>query len=109
MIGLVLGPELEQNLRRGLLLNDGNFLAFFVAGPIATVLFLCVALAVLLPALSALAARRRGGPLQTMGDPGRALRKDRRVGMHPQRDGGAGAGAAVSTGRSRRGRERPRP
>ncbi len=51
VIGLVLGPQFEQNLRRGLLLNDGNFLAFFTDGPIAIILFACVGLAVLLPLL----------------------------------------------------------
>lgn len=59
VIGLVLGPQFEQNLRRGLLLNDDNFLAFFSDGPIAGVLFTCVALAVLLPLVSRLGLVRR--------------------------------------------------
>ncbi|WP_372799942.1 tripartite tricarboxylate transporter permease [Paracoccus seriniphilus] len=51
VIGLVLGPQFEQNLRRGLLLNDGNFLAFFTDGPLAGFLFLCVGLAIFGPLL----------------------------------------------------------
>ncbi|MGE0313163.1 MAG: tripartite tricarboxylate transporter permease [Lautropia sp.] len=39
VIGLVLGPLLEEKLRQGLIVSDGNFLAFF-ASPIASVLFL---------------------------------------------------------------------
>jgi len=49
VIGLVLGPQFEQNLRRGLLLNDGNFAAFLTASPIAAILFGCIVLAVGLP------------------------------------------------------------
>ncbi|MDB6177407.1 tripartite tricarboxylate transporter permease [Paracoccus sp. Z330] len=60
VIGLVLGPQFEQNLRRGLLLNDGNFLAFFTDGPIAAFLFLCVGLAIFGPVLRAGFARLRG-------------------------------------------------
>lgn len=59
VIGLVLGPQFEQTLRRGLLLNDGNFLAFFVDGPIASVLFVCVAMALLAPALRHVLSRRQ--------------------------------------------------
>ena len=66
VIGLVLGPQFEQNLRRGMLLNDGNFLAFFIDGPIAAFLFLCVAVAVALPLIgrfglaSRIVARQEG-------------------------------------------------
>jgi putative tricarboxylic transport membrane protein len=38
VIGLVLGPLLEEKLRQGLIVTDGNFLAFF-ASPAASVLF----------------------------------------------------------------------
>ncbi|GAA4223987.1 putative tricarboxylic transport membrane protein [Sagittula marina] len=54
VIGLVLGPQFEQTLRRGLLLNDGNFLSFFTDGPLAAVLFLVAALALAAPVIGAL-------------------------------------------------------
>lgn len=54
VIGLVLGPQFEQTLRRGLLLNDGNFAAFFVDGPVASILFLCALLAIAGPLLAPL-------------------------------------------------------
>ena len=38
VVGFILGPILEVNLRRGLMLNDGNFLAFF-SSPIAATFF----------------------------------------------------------------------
>jgi len=59
VIGLVLGPQFEQTLRRGLLLNDGNFFAFFTAGPLAMILFFCAFVAVTAPVIGAI--RRRGG------------------------------------------------
>ncbi len=43
VIGLVLGPLLEEKLRQGLIISDGNFLAFF-ASPIASLLFVMTAL-----------------------------------------------------------------
>ncbi|WP_138472716.1 tripartite tricarboxylate transporter permease [Poseidonocella sp. HB161398] len=43
IIGFILGPMAETNLRRGLMLSDGNFLAFF-ANPIALA-FLLMAVA----------------------------------------------------------------
>ncbi|ORE97838.1 tripartite tricarboxylate transporter permease [Aurantimonas sp. 22II-16-19i] len=39
VIGLVLGPQFEQNLRRGLLLNDGDILSFPTASWISAVIF----------------------------------------------------------------------
>jgi len=46
VIGLVLGPIFEENLRQGLILTDNNFGAFFSMGehPIALVLFIITAL-----------------------------------------------------------------
>ncbi len=38
VIGLVLGPLLEEKLRQGLIISDGNFLTFFTS-PVACVLF----------------------------------------------------------------------
>lgn len=41
MIGLVLGPILEESLRQGLIMTDGNFLEFLsFSHPIALVLLL---------------------------------------------------------------------
>ncbi len=42
VIGLVLGPLLEEKLRQGLIISDGNFLAFF-ASPVASLLFVLTA------------------------------------------------------------------
>ncbi|MCL4745284.1 MAG: tripartite tricarboxylate transporter permease, partial [Burkholderiaceae bacterium] len=42
VIGLVLGPLLEEKLRQGLIISDGNLLAFF-ASPVASVLFVLTA------------------------------------------------------------------
>lgn len=51
VIGLVLGPIFEESLRQGLILTDGNFLAFFsLSSPIALVLFAIAALLVVLAA-----------------------------------------------------------
>ena len=45
VIGLVLGPILEESLRQGLILTDNSYLAFFSAAhPIAIVLFAVTAL-----------------------------------------------------------------
>ncbi len=43
VIGLVLGPLLEEKLRQGLIVSDGDFLKFFTS-PIASALFLLTAL-----------------------------------------------------------------
>ncbi|SNY91090.1 putative tricarboxylic transport membrane protein [Cohaesibacter sp. ES.047] len=58
VIGLVLGPQFEQNLRRGLLLHDGHFLEFFYASPIAIVIFICVALAICSPVIGVVKKKR---------------------------------------------------
>ena len=47
VIGLVLGPQFEQNLRRGLLLNEGDILAFPFASWIAAVIFTLTAVLIL--------------------------------------------------------------
>ncbi|MBO0663132.1 tripartite tricarboxylate transporter permease [Jiella sp. MQZ9-1] len=54
VIGLVLGPQFEENLRRGLLLSDGDILSFPTHSWIALVLFLVTAGLILF------------GPLQTL-------------------------------------------
>jgi len=65
IIGFILGPMAETNLRRGLMLSDGNFASFFT-NPIAAT-FLGLALAFVLWQLYS-AVRPRGGVL------GQALR-----------------------------------
>jgi len=65
IIGFILGPMAETNLRRGLMLSDGNFASFFT-NPIAAT-FLGLALAFVLWQLYS-ALRPRGGVL------GQALR-----------------------------------
>lgn len=42
VIGMVLGPTLEISLRQGLILTDGDFLAFFTGHPIALTLMVIV-------------------------------------------------------------------
>ena len=49
VIGLVLGPLLEDNLRRGLLLTNGSFLAFFTHSWIAAALFAFTGILLLAP------------------------------------------------------------
>ena len=58
VIGMVLGPTLELTLRQGLILTDGNFLAFFTGHPIAFVLAIAAVLALSLPLWRAVLARR---------------------------------------------------
>lgn len=58
VIGMVLGPTLELTLRQGLILTDGNFLAFFTGHPIALVLAIAALLALSLPMVRALLVRR---------------------------------------------------
>ena len=58
VIGMVLGPTLELTLRQGLILTDGNFLAFFTGHPIALVLAIAAILALTLPLWRSLLARR---------------------------------------------------
>lgn len=58
VIGMVLGPTLELTLRQGLILTDGNFLAFFTGHPIALVLALAALGALSLPLIRAM----RQGP-----------------------------------------------
>ena len=60
VIGIVLGPMLEINLRQGLILTDGSFVAFFVGHPIAVGLFIVTALVLGVPLLRHFAAMRKG-------------------------------------------------
>jgi putative tricarboxylic transport membrane protein len=58
VLGIVLGDLMEKNLRRGLVLQDGDLTAFFTR-PISFVMFLLVATTILMsiPAVSGLAGR----------------------------------------------------
>ena len=58
VIGMVLGPTLELTLRQGLILKDGNFLAFFQS-PIALVLIIAATIALCLPLIRMGLARTR--------------------------------------------------
>ena len=55
VIGIVLGPMLEINLRQGLILTDGSFAAFFVGHPIAVGLFIVTGLVLGIPLVRYLA------------------------------------------------------
>jgi len=57
VIGFVLGPMIEQSFRQGMILNDGNVLAFFTQ-PIALALFVLTAVFVALPILRARREKR---------------------------------------------------
>ena len=61
LLGLVLGPQLEENFRRAMLLSDGNFLVF-LSRPISAVLLGVVAL-LLLALLSPTILRNRKAAL----------------------------------------------
>ncbi|WOD28829.1 tripartite tricarboxylate transporter permease [Alloalcanivorax xenomutans] len=65
VIGFVLSPMIEQSLRQGLILNQGNFVAF-AASPIAAVLFALTTLFLLWPAIRLIQRRvlqrRKGQP-----------------------------------------------
>ena len=58
VIGIVLGPMLELNLRQGLILTNGSFTAFFIGHPIAVVLFVITALVLIIPLLRSLFPRK---------------------------------------------------
>jgi putative tricarboxylic transport membrane protein len=59
VIGMVLGPTLELTLRQGLILTRGDITAFATDHPIAGVLFVITALALSVPILRGILARRR--------------------------------------------------
>ena len=64
IIGLILGPMAEQQLRRALAISQGD-MSILVGSPIAVVLLLLAATAVLLPLY--LRARGRGKVLAQLG------------------------------------------
>ncbi|WP_148253128.1 tripartite tricarboxylate transporter permease [Aidingimonas lacisalsi] len=59
VIGMVLGPELESSLRRGLLIERGEFLGFFTHSTISMTLFSLLVLVIVWAVWSAIAQRRR--------------------------------------------------
>ncbi len=59
VIGLVLGPELEKNLNRGLLIHDDNFIAMIASSWIAIVIFAIISVLVLWPIASPLRRDRK--------------------------------------------------
>ena len=59
VIGLVLGPQLERSLRRGLLIKQDDFLAFFTHSWIASTIFVLTLVLLLLPPVRAAYERRR--------------------------------------------------
>jgi putative tricarboxylic transport membrane protein len=64
VIGMVLGPTLEINLRQGLILTDGSFLAFFPGHPIAGALMTVALLALIWRPMRQGWARWRGRTAQ---------------------------------------------
>ncbi|MDT0682013.1 tripartite tricarboxylate transporter permease [Roseicyclus sp. F158] len=58
LIGIVLGPMIEENFRRSMLLQGGDVMGFFGKPFSAAILLLCIAIVVALP-LADLRARRR--------------------------------------------------
>jgi putative tricarboxylic transport membrane protein len=59
VIGMVLGQQLEVSLRQGLILNDGNFLNFFVGHPIALSLNLVTCGILLCPLIKYIYQKRK--------------------------------------------------
>ena len=59
VIGLVLGPQLERTLRRGLLIKGDDFGGFFTHSPIATAIFALTVLLLLAPIVRRLMVSRR--------------------------------------------------
>lgn len=57
VIGMALGQTLEKSLRQGLMLHEGNFLAFFKQ-PIALVIFTVTFLIVVVPVINAYRKKR---------------------------------------------------
>ncbi|WP_447044650.1 tripartite tricarboxylate transporter permease [Vreelandella sp. H-I2] len=59
VIGMVLGPELESSLRRGLLIKRGDFLEFFTHSGISMVLFSLLALFIVWTVWSSITQQRQ--------------------------------------------------
>lgn len=59
VIGMVLGPTLEISLRQGLIITNGDFMAFFTGHPIALVLVFASAGMLCLPLIRFLGKRRQ--------------------------------------------------
>lgn len=64
VIGMVLGPFVEESLRQGLILTDGNFMRF-LSSPIAATLLGITALTIVLSAVLALRAVIARGPVRS--------------------------------------------
>lgn len=58
--GLILGPILEENIRRSLIISRGSW-SIFIERPISLILLLLSVLVLLLPIVSVIRARRRAG------------------------------------------------
>ncbi|RYH01258.1 tripartite tricarboxylate transporter permease [Salipiger sp. IMCC34102] len=58
VLGLVLGPLMEQNFRRSLMLSDGDF-STFVTRPISAVLFTCIVMVLVAQIIAPLLQRYR--------------------------------------------------
>jgi putative tricarboxylic transport membrane protein len=67
VIGLILGPVAEQQLRRALAISAGDY-SVLVTSPIAAVLLTIAALVVIVPAVARLRARRRAAQEETTAD-----------------------------------------
>lgn len=69
VIGVILGPMADENLRRALMVSDGSFLPFFTR-PVSVILILVVLLTILsqLPAWKRYRRRKRGLPEADEGD-----------------------------------------
>lgn len=61
LLGLILGPMMEENLRRSLLLSRGDPM-IFIESPISAGILVCCALFLAFTIFSQIRSRRRGGP-----------------------------------------------
>lgn len=59
VIGMVLGPQFEMNLRRGLIVTDGSFTSFFIGHPIAVGLCVVTVLILGWPLIQSFMWRRK--------------------------------------------------
>jgi len=64
IIGFILGPMAETNLRRGLMLSDNSFMGF-LTNPISAVFLILAVLAVLWPLIKALFTKLVRKPAQS--------------------------------------------
>ena len=59
ILGLILGPTIEKNLQKALVLSDGSFSIFFTH-PISCVLIVIAVVSLMLPLITYFVKKKRG-------------------------------------------------